>query len=1017
MPQDPQWGVPRQRGPLTRPVTLAAPQGEQPVWAANVQQTPSAASALGKRKRQQNGSQNSNIVQYQTVPSNFARPLPSTNNPQVRATPSQRPPSLQVAVQQQHPHQHSGIPSSHQSVAGTNGGVVGNSHTLDDAFEQIRVNLPAFLGTTTATPINVTGNGQLVSPIAESTRTPTFFQQLREHATGHISADAVLPSPAASDDDPTWLSTDTEKQRRQQHNTPNNAGSSMPQNPPIQAPVPTPLQHQLQTAQNHSVSSTTSIGQTPGHSRLPPPDFFQPENCNRKIRGYLDQDRNIGRNSPAEGRINILREASMRGDLMCLALHQISCMHTVMPDQVPYAIQSLPNMKDAFAHLDSLFSRNDQLPTGFIIWAANFPSDFGHIVKTWCWGAAELVDQCKIFLFSLCTELAPLVQECKMRQYPPSPRETLKVLNVTSPVLQFVVFLFIMRSFWGCATSHWVFEAEKAFKARQDQLTQSSMLARSQIDEDERNFADQLWQYYRAHVQCLRLERRRGQSSSTTNHPNVRGSSVVQVDPNRHQQTPAASLLPRVPQSAASGSFLTPQQALSNQMNSASRPTRQILPRVPSSTIQQNTMHGPVGPPPSLAGELTAQRPGPNGHNQPQFMTMNQWPLKFPIRRPLSFFPALGEIRPQPARVDPSISALHQVHLRTPTPVRRNAPELIELGKLYQFVTEMTIRQILQPSRLIEDETFQVSEEMAKSLPRTNRNNGPLSRLLEETSHLFRFRCVKLTKPGDVSDDGLLATADTLWPENVCFCVNSTLLELRRKRQWNKHLPVDITHLIRAGENSLRVLWNVSPNYQDSNTYAAVVEIVSLQNHKSLKQKILTSQTISASSILDSIKLSLSPGNLLTTSSNDEDDGLTIVDSNIAINVFDPYVGDRLCDIPVRSRSCLHRDCFDLETFLQSRPWPRDAPQFSTVDEWRCPKCKADARPHRLIVDGFLMEVMRKLEGDGKSDTRAIVVERDGSWKPMEMASGGKKKEKSAAQIATPTVQMANVEIVDLEEE
>ncbi|KAL9094786.1 MAG: hypothetical protein Q9165_003057 [Trypethelium subeluteriae] len=1007
MSQDPYWEVPQQPGLPIHPARLAT---EYPVWRANVQQMSSATSALGKRKRPENNFQNTNNAHHPIVPSSFPRPLPSTNNVQTL-------PSLQVAARQQ--HQHPGIPSSPQSATDKNGGVVGNPNAIDDALEHVRVNLPAFPRTTTTTSTGLTGNGQLVSPIAESTRTPTFIQQLRDHASGHISADAVLPSPAASDDDPIWFHTDTEKQRWQQQNTPNNAGSSMRQNTPIQAPAPTPLQQPPPTVQNHSLSSTTPIDQTSGRSRPPLPDFLRPENCLRKIRGYFEQNGNIQRDSPVEGRINILRDASTRGDLMCLALHQIACMYTIMPNQVPYAIQSLPNMQVAFAHLDSLFSRNDQLPMGFLVWAANFPSGFGDIVKTWCLGAAELVDLCKLFLSSLCTKLVPMIQECKMRQYPPSPREIVTALNATSPILQLVVFLFIMRSSWGCAASRWTLEAEKAFKARQMQSTQSSPLARSQIDEDERAFAHHLWQCYQAHMACLRRERPRGQSSPTTNDPNVRGSNAVQVNPDRHRQMSGVSLSPGAPHSAASGSFSTPQAILSTQINSTAPPMRQLVPLVSSSTIPQNTnqMHGPVGLSPFMADGSTSQRSGPNGHNQPQIMTVNQQTLQPSLRRCIPFFPVLSEIRPQAARVDPSISALHQVHLRTPTPVRRKSPESRELGRLYQFVDELKSRRVLQPSRLVEEETFQVSEEMAKSLPRTYGNNGPPSRMLEETCHLFRLRCAKLAKPSDVSDDGLLATADTLWPANAYFCVNSTLLELRRRKQWNKDLSVDITHLIKAGENSWRVLWNVDPNHQDSNTYAAVVEIVSLRNHESLKQQCLTSQTISASAILDSIKLSLSPGNPLTTPTNDDDDDLAIIDSNITINLFDPYVGDRPCDIPVRGLSCLHRDCFDLETFLQTRPYPRDAPHFSTVDDWRCPLCKADARPQRLIVDGLLAEVRKKLEADGKADIRAIVVEKDGSWRPKERVGGGKKKEQSAAQKTMPAQDTPMVEIVDLGEE
>ena len=60
------------------------------------------------------------------------------------------------------------------------------------------------------------------------------------------------------------------------------------------------------------------------------------------------------------------------------------------------------------------------------------------------------------------------------------------------------------------------------------------------------------------------------------------------------------------------------------------------------------------------------------------------------------------------------------------------------------------------------------------------------------------------------------------------------------------------------------------------------------------------------------------------------------------------------------------------------------------MDEWRCPLCKADARPQSLVVDGFLVEVRAKLAERGLLGTRSIIVEADGSWKPKaEKAADG----------------------------
>jgi hypothetical protein len=51
-------------------------------------------------------------------------------------------------------------------------------------------------------------------------------------------------------------------------------------------------------------------------------------------------------------------------------------------------------------------------------------------------------------------------------------------------------------------------------------------------------------------------------------------------------------------------------------------------------------------------------------------------------------------------------------------------------------------------------------------------------------------------------------------------------------------------------------------------------------------------------------------------------------------------------------------------------------------DCWRCPICKGDVRPQTLVKDGFLMQVKEELAQKGLLDTRAIIVEESGSWKP-----------------------------------
>jgi hypothetical protein len=149
------------------------------------------------------------------------------------------------------------------------------------------------------------------------------------------------------------------------------------------------------------------------------------------------------------------------------------------------------------------------------------------------------------------------------------------------------------------------------------------------------------------------------------------------------------------------------------------------------------------------------------------------------------------------------------------------------------------------------------------------------------------------------------------------------------------------------------------------------IEYLGIISHDSVKRHCADKYRIPAQQVLSDIKAKLRASN--------DDDEIAIVESNLTIGLFDPFSASKMCDIPVRSRACLHNDCFDLETYLTTR---RRQGDVSVPDLWRCPICSADARPHHLVVDGFLEEVKQQLDAQGLSQTRAIIVQQDGTWKP-----------------------------------
>ncbi|KAF3037920.1 hypothetical protein E8E12_002250 [Didymella heteroderae] len=244
------------------------------------------------------------------------------------------------------------------------------------------------------------------------------------------------------------------------------------------------------------------------------------------------------------------------------------------------------------------------------------------------------------------------------------------------------------------------------------------------------------------------------------------------------------------------------------------------------------------------------------------------------------------------------------------------------------------------------------------------------TRSIDENHKLIRLRCVKW--PADPTPkDEEWAIADNSWVPHSYFTLNGVTLQLRKKLHYGKDLPVDLTSMVKKDENVLEI--SVMSNSDDHNyrNYLVAVEFLGVMTGQSIEKRC-REKAVAAQAVISDIKRKLSP-------SATDDDDIVLMESTLTINLRDPFSASKICDIPVRGKACLHNECFDLDTFLETRPRKGD---MTAADQWRCPICKADARPNSLAVDGFLVEVRKELERKGLLDTRAITVSQDGSWNP-----------------------------------
>ena len=331
--------------------------------------------------------------------------------------------------------------------------------------------------------------------------------------------------------------------------------------------------------------------------------------------------------------------------------------------------------------------------------------------------------------------------------------------------------------------------------------------------------------------------------------------------------------------------------------------------------------------------------------------------------------PKPGTIQPQQRVPAPMRFGLHQAHLRSP---------VLQTSTLHSPVYYFWQGFIRRPQRLKDPNnaiarlSFKFSKKEMEFVAKevSTAPGAPLSRVVDENHKLIRLRCIKWAS-NEEPTDAEWATADNSWIPHSYFTFNSVSLQLRKKLYSGKDLPVDLTGLVRVDQNTLEV--SVMSNSSDTThrNYLVAIEFLGIMTQAAIKERV-HKKSIPATKTINDIKWKLSPH-------DSDDDDIAIVESTLTVNLRDPFSASNICDTPVRSTACLHNECFDLDTFLETRPRKGDV---TAADQWRCPICKADARPNVLVVDEFLVGVRRELEKKGLLETRAIIVEQDGSWKP-----------------------------------
>lgn len=386
---------------------------------------------------------------------------------------------------------------------------------------------------------------------------------------------------------------------------------------------------------------------------------------------------------------------------------------------------------------------------------------------------------------------------------------------------------------------------------------------------------------------------------------------------------------------------------------------------------------GPLQNPPGAPGPYQARQRQYSQQQQQQQRrriegTQPQSATGHPKVKPAgALLPQSGVMTPQQRVPAPARTSLHQAGLRSPILLtQKSGPH-----PLYSCVRDF----IKSPTRAtmaklaVETWTITIPSELSKRL--AVEQPAPQGvfpyRNVDERSILVRIRCIHWPSDPPPTEHAWYA-ADSVWIPNSYFSLNSNSLQQRHKLHQGRNLPIDITNHLVTGDNTLKI--SVIGDTDHCQQALIGIETIEFITYDNIRARVLA-RTKPVHEIVQEIKK--------RWSDDDDDDELSIVQGSFSVDLFDPYRAAPISDFPVRSVACLHNDCFDLKTYLQSifvsKEKDDDVPK---PDRWRCPRCRADARPQHLFVDGFVQHVQEKLKEKGLQTTRQITIDQDGTWKP-----------------------------------
>ncbi len=203
------------------------------------------------------------------------------------------------------------------------------------------------------------------------------------------------------------------------------------------------------------------------------------------------------------------------------------------------------------------------------------------------------------------------------------------------------------------------------------------------------------------------------------------------------------------------------------------------------------------------------------------------------------------------------------------------------------------------------------------------------------------------------------------FPPSVCVQINNKMATLPNPIPTNKPgvepkrppRPVAITQMCRLSPilpNNVNIKWAAEFGKGWVVGIWLVMKLSSSDLLERLKKKGTRSTEFTRKLIVDKL--------------NDDDEVAT---TSLKVSVSCP-LGKMRMQVPCRPSKCNHLQCFDASLFLQMN---------ERKPTWNCPVCDAKAPYDQLLIDGYFQEVLQSK--DLSRDENDIILEKDGTWKPV----------------------------------